>query len=245
MSDTTALELWINRLLLRSALSEDEVESLRTLPFNIENYDANRDFVGLGEMTTHSCIVINGLAGRFDQTRDGTRAITAIHIPGDACDLHSLPVPLSANPLQALARTTIARVSHEALRDVAKQYPAIAQAFFRDCVVDAAILSKWALNAGRTEARQRLAHLFCELALRYALIGQNKCDFPLPITQAHLGDASGLTSIHVNRTIRALSDEGLMRVSQGRVVIEDWDRLVVYADFNPAYLHLADPKPPR
>ena len=47
--------------------------------------------------------------------------------------------------------------------------------------------------------------------------------------------------MHVNRTIRQLREDGLIRLSKGRVVqLLDWERLTEVAEFDPAYLRVAD-----
>lgn len=233
-----ALAPWIRRLRLRTRLSNEELAALGELPFEKRTHDTNRDFVRLGEHVTHACVIVSGLAGRFDQTASGARQITALHIPGDAADLHSVPVPLSANALQALARTEVAHVPHVPLRALVADYPNIALAFWRDCVVDAAILSKWSLNLGRASARQRIAHLLCELSIRYAAIGRDGQRFEFPATQVHIGDATGLTNVHVNRVIRELGEAGLARARGGRVEILNLAGLAKQGDFDASYLHL-------
>ena len=237
---TGALAPWITRLRLRTKLSVEEIDALASLPFEKRIHDTNRDFVRLGECVTHACVIVSGLAGRFDQTVSGARQITALHIPGDAADLHSVPVPRSGNALQALTRTEVAHVPHAALRGLVSKYPNIALAFWRDCVVDAAILSKWLLNLGRASARQRIAHMLCELSLRYGAIGRDPMRFDFQATQIHIGDATGLTNVHVNRVIRELYEDGLARVRGGRVEILNLAGLVREGDFEATYLHLGN-----
>lgn len=237
-----ALTRWLKRLTGRSPLNEEECNAILDLPGEMHSFGPNRDFVRLGETTSHSCIVASGLAGRFDQTASGARQIVALHIPGDAADLHSAPLPKASSALQALTHSEILKVPHEALRVLLDRYPSLALAFWRDCVVDTAILAKWTLNIGRASARQRVAHLLCELASRYVAIGESPTNFPLPATQTQIGDATGMTNVHVNRTLRGLSDAGLATVRSGRVEIRNWRALVQEADFDPAYLHLGNPE---
>src|SRR5690606_12537901 len=111
------------------------------LPVRLEQIPAQHDFVRLGECLTHSCLIVQGLAGRFGQSREGNRQLTALHIPGDMADLHSAVVPEATSALQALTATTIARIPHAAIRSISAQYPAIAEAFWRECVIDGAALS--------------------------------------------------------------------------------------------------------
>ena len=79
----------------------------------------------------------------------------------------------------------------------------------------------------------------CELFLKLKAVGlPDGFTFSLPITQAELGDALGLSTVHVNRTLQELRGEGLI-VSRGTsVTIKDWEGLKKAGEFDPTYLHL-------
>lgn len=235
----TGLSLWLDRLTLRSALGSEEREAVLGLPGEIETIRANRDFVRLGEEVTRSCLILSGMAGRFGQARSGERLTTAIHIAGDMADLHSAVLPKAASALQSLGEAVIYRVPHDALMEASERYPALAQAFWRDCTVDAAILSQWSLTNARQPAMERIAHLFAELSIRFD-IGETRegTDFEFPLTQVQLGDATNLTAVHVNRMLRALRETGVVDVRNKRVRVLDWKKLCSVADFDPTYLHL-------
>jgi len=98
------LQPFLTRLLLRSSLSAEEQATVLDLPIRVERIPANVDFVRLGERLGHACLVIDGLVGRFEQTRKGDRQTTALHIPGDMADLHSVVLPKTSWALQALTR---------------------------------------------------------------------------------------------------------------------------------------------
>jgi CRP-like cAMP-binding protein len=209
------------------------------LPGYAEQVRSSRDFVRLGEMLDHSCLIVAGFVGRFDQNSEGVRQITALHIPGDMANLHSVVQPESTSALQALATTTtILRVPHQAVRSAATAFPALAEALWRDCMIDAAILSQWVVNVGRREARARIAHVLCEIAMRLGTApAKGEILFPFPLTQTHLADATGLTPVHVNRTVQGLRRDGLADVRHN-ARIPDWKALVKAADFNPDYLQM-------
>lgn len=236
---TSGLERWLDRLRMRSDLTDADVDTLRKLPFETREVSSNRDFVRMGEQTTHACLVVTGLVGRFGQTASGQRQITALAIPGDMVDLHSVVVPKASSALQALTATTILRVSHAALQEASEGSDTIARAFWRDCVADAMILAEWVQSVGRRDARGRLSHLLCELALRNGAIGNDPRAFPMAATQLQLADTTGLTSVHVNRTMRRLHADKVVDVVERQVRIHDWDALASAGDFNPNYLHLS------
>ncbi|AJR23405.1 hypothetical protein TZ53_06305 [Sphingobium sp. YBL2] len=232
-----------DRLSLRSILTEEERGAILSLPGHAKQVEANVDFVALGETVTHSCLVVAGLIGRFDQNMNGTRQITAIHIPGDVADLHSVVQPQATSALQALSVATVLQIPHAALRRATAQHPALAEILWRDCMVDAAILSQWIVNVGRREAKVRIAHLLCEMASRLgAPAAANSFSFPFMVTQVQLADATGLTTVHVNRVLKTLREDGLADVRRREVAVHDWEALVAAGDFNPNYLQ-ADIRP--
>ena len=95
-------------------------------------------------------------------------------------------------------------------------------------------------TSGRRDAKQRIAHLLCELAARLKAAGLNDgLVFDFPITQEQLADATGLTPVHTNRTIQALRKEGLISWTSGTLTIIDWDALAQAGDFSERYLHHA------
>lgn len=110
-----------------------------------------------------------------------------------------------------------------------------------ETLAEGSIFREWIANIGRRDARSRVAHLLCEIAVRLqsaGLITGNR--YELPMTQEQLGDATGLTPVHVNRTLQKLHGDGLITRDKRSITIENWKALSGVADFNPGYLHLDD-----
>jgi CRP-like cAMP-binding protein len=241
---TSALQLFANRLMSRSVLTDEDVSALLDLDGQVKEVASHIDFIRLGEPVDHSCLIVDGLAGRFGQNNDGARQITCLHIPGDMADLPSVVSPKSGWGLSALTSTTILRVPHADLRRVAAKHSGIAEAFWRDCVADGSIFSEWVVNVGRRDAISRIAHLFCEMAIRYEQAGRgDRSSFPLPITQTDLADATGMTGVHVNRTLKELRTRSIAELRSGVVTVHDWEQLVAAGDFDPAFMLLDGPSP--
>jgi len=94
---------------------------------------------------------------------------------------------------------------------------------------------------GRRTAYARIAHLFCEMIVRFRAMGmvhQNRCHFP--ITQQHLSDSLGLSAVHTNRTLQALRGEGLLSFQHGELVVLDWPGLKAAGEFDAGYLHQSE-----
>ena len=234
-----ALKKFLTRLLLRSPLSGPEREAILALHGHDAVTDAHRDIVRPGQTVDFACLVVEGLAGRFDQLANGQRQITALHIPGDMCDLHSVPVPHAGWGIEALTTTRTLRIRHSLLRELTIQFPEIAFALWRDTIADASILAKWISALGRRSATSRLAHLICEMGMRteQAGLGTRK-EFRLPATQTQLADVLGLTPVHLNRTLQALRRDGVLFKEGPEIRVPDLARIWGIAEFDPQYLLL-------
>ena len=109
------------------------------------------------------------------------------------------------------------------------------------CQVDASIFREWIANVSRRSASAALAHLLCEFGVRLEAAGLGeKLRYELPMTQEQLADCTGLTAVHVNRTLKKLEASGDISRSVRHVAIADWSKISATADFRAAYLHLPE-----
>jgi CRP-like cAMP-binding protein len=244
-SEPAPLRPFLARLLRHSALDEVEQAAIMKLPGIVAEVGTHRDIVRLGDKVKHACLVLSGIVGRFSQDRVGRRQMAAIHLRGDMADLHSVVVPQATSTLQALSAATILHVPHGEIVTLARTYPAIADAFWRDCVVDAAIMAEWLTSMSLRSANSRTAHLFLEVAWRLGIAaGERPVSYDFPITQERLGELLGLTGVHVNRTLKALRTHEVLDFHHGKVSIIDWEKAAQLADFDPAYLEAASHRLP-
>lgn len=105
-------------------------------------------------------------------------------------------------------------------------------------VREGAIMGAWLLNIGQRKGLERTAHLLCELAARMLKLGMHRVDggLELPLTQQDLADALGLTSVHVNRVLQSLRDQGFIDTGRGILSIKNVDALSALAEFDQVYL---------
>jgi CRP-like cAMP-binding protein len=141
--------------------------------------------------------------------------------------------------LCTLMPSQVAFVSHRSIDELIERAPKLAAVLWRSSLADASILRQWMANNGRRTARQRIAHLLCELLVRYRSIGlaQDR-RYQFPVTQIELGDAVGVSVVHVNRVLKDLRGEGLVAIAGGYVSVLDWSALKETAGFDASYLHL-------
>jgi CRP-like cAMP-binding protein len=229
----------IHKLGSQIVLSDDERNALQSITGTIKTLDAHQDIVREGDRPSACCLILEGFAYRYKLTETGKRQILSFHIPGEIPDLQSLHLDVMDHSLGTLARSKLAFLSHETVRDLTRRCPRIADAFWRETLIDVAIFREWMVGLGRREAYARVAHLLCELYVRLKAVGlANGHAYELPLTQAELGDAFGLSTVHVNRTLQDLRGEGLITLGSRSVTVKDWERLRAAGEFDPTYLHL-------
>src|SRR5262249_10813129 len=147
-------------------------------------------------------------------------------IPGDICDLRSLLLRRMDHSVVALSRCRVAVIPHHKLFKILEIHPRLAFAFWCDTLLDAAIYRQWLTNIGRRSAYIRIAHLLCEVWCRLDAVGLTReGSYELPVTQADIGDAMGLSVVHVNRTLQQLRAHGLISFRSNVVRVLDWERL--------------------
>jgi CRP-like cAMP-binding protein len=221
-------------------LGEEDLRAIAALPHSVEDVPASRCLVREGQEPDRCCLLVAGYAFRHKLTQEGARQIVSIHLPGDILDLQHLFLSKADHNVQAMTRARVAWIPSAELKRVARERPRIGEALWRDALVDASIFREWVLNVGRRDAKTRIAHMLCEFAARGEAAGLGSAArFELPMTQEQIADATGLTPVHVNRMLRALSEDGVIARGNGEVRIADWSRMRAVADFDPAYLHSA------
>lgn len=192
-----------------------------------------------GERPTECQLILDGLAYRHRTLGDGQRQIMGFEVPGDLCDLHGFLLGKADHAVATLTPCKVATLPREVLADWVEGRPAIARALWRGTLVDAAVSQVWLCNIARRAARERVAHLLCEVLWRLQAAGLAKDDgYTLPITPAEIADALGLSVVHVNRTLRRLRGEGLVTADDEQVTIDDPPGLQAAGAFDPAYLFL-------
>lgn len=221
-------------------LSDIERKALLGLPMTIKGLGPDEDFVRDGDRPSDCCLIVEGFACRYKILADGRRQIMSFHIPGDIPDLQSLHLKVMDHSISTLVPSTVGFIPHEALREFTHRHPRIGDALWRDTLIDAAVFREWIIGIGRRSAYTRIAHLFCELLVRLRSVGIAEAHtIDLPITQAELGDALGLSTVHVNRVLQELRGDGLITLRGRYLSVQDWPGLKAAGEFDPTYLHLS------
>jgi CRP-like cAMP-binding protein len=229
----------VRALAARGSLRAGDEDAILALPHSVRTLHPGAYIVREGERPGRCWALLEGFAYRNKVVAEGARQIFGIHLPGDLLNLHNSMLEVADENIQALTSATVASIPVEALKALMESRPGVAAAILAETLVDASIVREWMANIGRRDSRTRMAHFLCELALRQHAAGlAEPLSYELPMTQDQLGDTLGLTPVHVNRTLKSIEAERLIRRWRRLLVIEDWSGLARLGDFSPAYLCL-------
>ncbi len=244
-TNPSALEPLVAKLAYRAELDAHDRAAILALPFALKTLERSQFIVRERELATHSCVMLSGFSIRSKIVASGERQIVAIHMKGEVVDLQNSMLKVADHSVQMLTPGKVAMIPREEVIRLASARPRVAQAMWIDTLVDASIFREWIANIGRRDARGRIAHLLCEFSLRLKSAGLgDETGYELPMTQDQLADATGLTAVHVNRTLKGLEADRLIeRASPRAIAIGDWRKLADAGDFDSNYLHMREDDP--
>lgn len=191
-----------------------------------------------GEGGRGAAVLLSGFAYSHRQVGEGRRQIIAVHIPGEICAIQGAFTPID-HGICTLTACEIGWLPHATITSWMGQHALLAARLWRSTLIDSSIRGEWLANVGRRTSEQRVAHLLCEMVVRLNAIGLvTKGSCVLPLTQLHIADALGLTSVHVSRVLDKLRRDGRVERKRQSLVVLDWAGLRASGDFDAGYLHL-------
>jgi len=240
-TQSTAVQALIRKLSNYGELSTEETRALADAVSAQEQIEAGKDMVLEGSSPTHSVLLIEGLAGRYNMTEQGQTQITSLFVAGDFVDLQSFLMKPMDHSIRAISLCRVANIPHTALNRISEQFPRLGRILWLHTLVDGGMARRWCFAVGSMLGPQHLAHLVCEMYLRLKQVGLvDGLSFHLPLTQARLGECLALSVVHTNRVMQSLRSQSLIRWDRDRVTILDWERLVELAEFDGTYLRMPD-----
>lgn len=241
-------DILARRLSNFAPLEGDEVALLARLSAERpRRVPARADIAREGDPTQVLRIILSGWACRYRTLEDGRRQILGILLPGDTCDLNNDVLEEMDHSIGSLTPLHYAELPHERLARWLDDKPRLARAFWWHMMTTISIQREWTLNLSRN-AFERIGNLFCELFFRLRAVGLNQGNkIEFPVTQIEIGEATGLTPVHVNRTLQDMRSEGLIILKDRVLEIPDIQALERAILYSPAYLHLGRrrPRPPE
>lgn len=238
MRGTSPLQGLIDKLDRHVALAEDDKSALSAVNHFQKRVSGGTYLVREGTTPEHCAVLLEGYAIRHKLSVNGGRQILSLQIPGDPLDAQHIFLDCADHNVQALGPVIVAMMPRAALQALVMARPGLTHAFAISGQIDASIFREWLLNIGRRDAQKRLAHLLCEIADRLEIAGHPTYQgFRLPMSQEELGDATSLTSVHVNLSLKALESGGWIARNGRTISFPDRAATIRMAGFDARYLH--------
>jgi CRP/FNR family transcriptional regulator len=213
-------------------LSTSESAALAQLEEQDRFYRRGAVVISEDEVPREMYVVRSGWLHSSSVLGNGSRQILRFHFHGDILGLPLLAFADSPETVTAVTDITLCPFSREKLAALIADHPRIGALLLGLTVADRVSLADRLASIGRTSARARVGSLICELFARMRRIGAvNGGGIHLPLTQEEIGDATGLTSVHVNRMMRGLVQDGIIQRSGAMLHLLDEKRLASEANF--------------
>ncbi|MFC2950483.1 Crp/Fnr family transcriptional regulator [Marinicaulis aureus] len=238
------MDALFRRLNYYADLNEDDRTALDGLKYRVEVYESGEEIITRGDDPGDAFIVSSGWAARYIALEDGRSQILNFMLPGDVYDLQVFVSSGADHSVLALNQVKVLEIKRREILSVFDKKGRAGAAFWWCALQEEAILREQIVRNGRRSARERVAHLLLELHRRALISGEGAGDsFHMPVSQAMLADALGLSFVHINRVLRELEKAGALSRKKGWITLERREHLVELCDFRDDYLHLdANPR---
>jgi CRP-like cAMP-binding protein len=229
------LRPFLGRLTVYAALSPQEVSLVAQMARQPARELTTRSQIHDQGESPPPAVLLSGWGCRARLLSDGRRQIVSFLLPGDLIGgmPPQLPAPCTAlalGPVRLLEVTPAMR----AIRAAPGDYPGLVRAMHLVGQTYEVLLRDQIVRLGRQTAFERMASLLLEFRERLDVAGLVRDgSFAMPLTQEVLGDALGLSGVHVNRTLQQMRRDELLEIRGGIVSIRNLEALRDIADWNP------------
>lgn len=183
-------------------------------------------------------LVDSGWALRARFMANGSRQIVNTVIAGDFLAFNALLFTTSDFELKCKTDVTAYRFSSTVLERALSRNANLAAALFWINGQEESMLAERIVSLGRRSARQRTAHVLCELIARMEIVGAgNDESYLIPLSQDEFADILGISIVHMNKTLSALRRDKIITFRNSLLIVHDRPQLEIEAGFDSGYLH--------
>lgn len=231
----------IRRLSFYADLGRADEKEIAELASERAEFERDTEIISAGGPMDRVLIVNEGWAMRYKLLNDGRRQVLNFLLPGDIFDLQVLVAAEADHSILSITELSCLAVQPRDFRKLLTASGTLTMAFWWTQVQEEAFLREQIVRNGRQNARERVGHLLLELHRRMQIVKGGTADrLRMPLTQAIIADALGLSTIHTNRILKQLEREGLIVKKRGALTFADWRKLAASCQFDPGYFHIDD-----
>lgn len=218
---TNCTDCTIRRLALFKGVDEKDIDWTQEFRSNQFKIKSKKLLYKEGQLPEYMFTLYHGWVLQHKTLTNGKRQVLRIALPGDLLGFQAdFNGPMNHTAL-ALSDTILCAFPRKDMLNMFNKNIELAKRMADMNARDASICQNHLVGVGQKTAEERIAYLCLELYYRIKLIREDtiKYDIEFPLTQEDLGDAVGLTQIHVNRTLKTLREKGLMEIKNKRLYI--------------------------
>ena len=189
--------------------------------------------------------LFNGWLAAYQTSRKGKRKILRFILPGDLIGFQVTAEGIVSHSISAITESIVCSFTRCRLMELFAKQPKLPLRLASMEARDMNLCQHHQAFSCNKNSHESIAFLLMELFYRVRLQMRhhydpvtNSIDFPL--TQEDIGDAVGLTNIHVNRVLREFNKEGLIDCKQRRLTILNEEKLSEIGDFDKSYIDKSD-----
>lgn len=176
-------------------------------------------------------VVVDGWMFRNAILEDGRRQILDFILPGDFIAGRRQDEAEVSQTVDAITDSVVALIPLTAVSELIAEAPSVAITLLK--ASQSALYASYEnlVDTGRRTSIEAVAHFLMRIEKRAAQsIGRTESGaVSFPLIQEHIGDAIGLTAVHVCRTLRKLKDAGVIEMGRGWLKITDRSQLAEFA----------------
>jgi len=204
---------------------------------DLEEFDAGTVIVPQGGDYGDIFLLDRGWVMRSRNLENGARQIVNVALPGDFIAMNALLFATSDFELSCKTDIAAYRLPADRLGNALTRDAMLSAALFWVNAHEESLLAERIVSLGRRSARQRTAHVLCELMSRLEIIGFSDPErFVVPMSQEEFADILGISIVHMNKTLRAFERDGVISFRNSLLLVLDRIKLEQEAGFESGYL---------
>ncbi|MEX2453495.1 MAG: Crp/Fnr family transcriptional regulator [Rhodospirillaceae bacterium] len=199
---------------------------------------AGTELVSEFENCAHVFVVLRGWMALKRILEDGRQQILDFALPGAFVGDPTGRARMLSYSIEAVTDSEVAVIPLSRLPDLLRRAPSVALTLMQSMQDSLANAYDSLTDVGRRSAREAVANFLFRMdgRIRAAIGERADGSLEFPLTQENIGDALGLTAVHVCRTLRTLGREGVVCAGRKGLMVHDRDRLAEIAGVEPVFV---------
>ena len=217
-------------------LDQTDFDFLTTLEEEEEDFPPRHVVRAAGEESDYLYVVKSGWLFSDIELVDGRRQVVQVYNAGDIIGMPDIALHRSALNLHSITDVVLCPFPKQHLDKIITGSKRLSALLFTLSLRDQVIFTDKLRTLGRMNARERIAWFLLDIVHRLRITNRTMTDtFRLPMNQTEIGDAMGLTSVTVSKTMMQLQLDKLIDRRGGKIILCDENALREMCDYIDRY----------